>query len=210
MASAALQKIIDLEKEVSKLRHHVSVLSKRNHALKKEVEKKKEEEACEEVASPVRGKEPEPQGVAEPSDQVMSSGAIGHIVVEEEEDVWVAPVATPRVVTPPVEESRVPLVVENGPSVVTLPKGKRRLRVEGGREEGVIVATEVPRGPRGGGRGLGEGVPRGPRSSFMGRGGRGGEVVARRGPGYGYGFGAGTPKSFSYVFRPSRGIFRRP
>ena len=55
VASAALQKIMDLEKEVSKLRYHVSVLSKRNHALKKEVEKKKEEEACDEVASPCEG-----------------------------------------------------------------------------------------------------------------------------------------------------------
>ena len=87
VASAALQKIMDLEKEVSKLRHHVSVLSKQNHALKKEVEEKKEQEACEEMASPVRGKEPEPQGVAELSDQVMSGGMSGHIVADVEEDV---------------------------------------------------------------------------------------------------------------------------
>jgi len=33
VASAALQKIMDWEKEVSKLRHHVSVLSKKNHVL---------------------------------------------------------------------------------------------------------------------------------------------------------------------------------
>ena len=39
VASAALQKIMDLEKEVSKLQHHVSVLSKRNHMLQKEAEK---------------------------------------------------------------------------------------------------------------------------------------------------------------------------
>jgi len=38
VASAVLQKIMDLEKEVSRLRHHVSVLSKRNHVLQKEVD----------------------------------------------------------------------------------------------------------------------------------------------------------------------------
>ena len=43
VASAALQKIMDLEKEVSKLRHHVSVLSKRNHMLQKEAEGKEKE-----------------------------------------------------------------------------------------------------------------------------------------------------------------------
>ena len=42
-AWAALQRILDLEKEVSRLRHHVSVLSKRNHGLNKEVERWEEE-----------------------------------------------------------------------------------------------------------------------------------------------------------------------
>jgi len=61
-ATAALQKILDLEKDISKLRHHVSVLSKRNHGLQKEVERlRKEEEAVtSEVASPDRVEEPEP------------------------------------------------------------------------------------------------------------------------------------------------------
>jgi len=44
VASAALQKILDLEKEVSKLRHHVSALSKRNHLLQKEADGRKKEE----------------------------------------------------------------------------------------------------------------------------------------------------------------------
>ena len=169
MASAALQKIMDLEKEVTKLRHHVSVLSKRNHALKQEVEKKKEEEACEQVTSPVRGKEPEPRGVAETSDQVM--GKSGHIVVQEEEDVlWMVPVVTPRVGTPPVAESRVAIEMDDGPLVVVMLGSKKR-RVEesgeeessGGEEEGVEeVGPVVPVGPRGG-------MPMGPAMMVGGR-----------------------------------------
>ena len=68
VALAVLQKIMDLEKEVSKLRHHVSVLSKRNHMLQKEKKRKEEKAERSEVASPGRGKEPEPPVVAEPSD----------------------------------------------------------------------------------------------------------------------------------------------
>jgi len=69
VASAALQKIMDLEKEVSKLRHYVSVLSKRNHMLQKEAEmgKKEVEVAVSEVVSPGRVEEPEPRVVVEPS-----------------------------------------------------------------------------------------------------------------------------------------------
>jgi len=72
VASATLQKIMDLEKEVSKLRHHVSVLSKRNHVLQKAAEgRKKEDEAMSsEVASPGRVEEPEPQVVAEPLERM--------------------------------------------------------------------------------------------------------------------------------------------
>ena len=66
------RKIMDLEKDVSKLRHHVSILSKRNHGLQKEVDRLKKEEvavSCE-VASPVGVKVPEPQVVAEPEEEV--------------------------------------------------------------------------------------------------------------------------------------------
>ena len=62
----ALERILELEKEVSRLRHHVSVLSRRNHALvsgSARVEEKEEvgkEEVAVEVASPCEGKEPEP------------------------------------------------------------------------------------------------------------------------------------------------------
>ena len=169
-ASAALQRILNLEKEVSRLRHNVSVLSKWNHGLGKEVERLKggdesEEEMEVEVASPVRGKEPEPQVVAEPSGS-------GKIVVEEDEDVWVASVAKPAVA-----ESRVALVVDDSEvAMVRLPKGKKR-RVE--REEsvkvGVMVATKIPSGPRGGPKSFVAGAPKGPRSDrVMGTsGGRG-------------------------------------
>jgi len=67
---------MDLEKEVSKLWHHVSILSKRNHELQKELEKGKKEveEAVSEVASPRRVEEPKPHVVAEPLERM--SGVI--------------------------------------------------------------------------------------------------------------------------------------
>jgi len=154
-ALPALTRILELEKEVSKLRHHVSVLSKRNHALQKEVDKRGSGDGAE-VASPVRVQEPEPQVVVEP--EVRMSGII---VAEEEEDLFVASEAKPAVA-----ESRVALVVDEPEvALVRLPKGKRR-RVESedrevvvvGSEaeesevevvEGVIVATSIPVAPKG-------------------------------------------------------------
>jgi len=153
VASAALQNIMELEKEVSKLRQHVSVLWKRNHALTTEMDRKKEEEETgTKVASPVRCQEPESQIVAEP--MVRMSGVI---VAEGDEDVWVAPVAKP-----PVAESRVAVEVDEPEvAMVRLPKGKRRRVdevVEGSEadesevevvREGNIVATSIPRKTRG-------------------------------------------------------------
>jgi len=154
-ASAALTRILELEKEVSKLRHHVSVLSKRNHALQKEVDKRGSGDGAE-VASPVRVQEPEPQVVVEPEVRMR-----GIIVAEGEEDLIVASVAKPAVA-----ESRVALVIDEPEvALVRLPKGKRRrVNVEEGceREEseregsvvevvepGIMVATSIPREPRG-------------------------------------------------------------
>jgi len=162
---------MDLEKEVSKLRHHVSVLSRGNHVLQKEVEKgrKEGEVAASEVASPGRVEEPESHVVAEPLERMS-----GLIVAEGEEDVWVAPVAKPAVA-----ESRVALVVEPEVAEVRLPKGKRRRLTTSGEEESrdesevmtevpVVVGAEVmvaPLGPRdNGGRAL---VPTGPRRRGM-------------------------------------------
>jgi len=170
-ASASLTRILELEKEVSRLRHHVSVLSKRNHVLSKETERKREDEGIE-VASPVRVQEPEPQVVAEP--EVRMSGVI---VAEDEGDVWVATVAKPAVA-----ESRVELV-DDEPEValVRLPKGKRR-RTDGeeGREAEeskaevvkdvgeaeVIGETSIPRAPTG--MLIVAGVPVGPRGRARG------------------------------------------
>jgi len=132
-----------------------------------------------EVASPVRVQEPEPQVVVEP--EVRMSGVI---VVEEDEDVWVAPVAKAAVA-----ESRVALEVdEPRVAMVRLPKGKRRrtCKEEGSEEEGsgaeeseadvevvgevgIITADLVPRGQRG--VVVVEGAPVGPRGrGYVGRG----------------------------------------
>jgi len=170
-ASAALEKILNLEKEVSRLRHHVSVLSKRNHVLSKELVKRGDD--CAEVASPVRVQEPESPVVAEP--EVRMSGTI---VAEEEEDVWVAPVV--GVAEPPVAETRVAVEVDEPEvALVRLPKGKRRrTNVDEEEEEtmgseaeevveGIIVATSIPRQPRG--MVVVAGAPVGPRSGQFGR-----------------------------------------
>ena len=89
-AGAALDKILGMEKEISRLRHHVSVLLKRNHGLQKEMEglRKWEEEKDEELASQ---KEPEPsvvETVAEPSesDVVAKSVAASEASMEVEKE----------------------------------------------------------------------------------------------------------------------------
>jgi len=64
-ASAALEKILKMEGEVSRLRHHVSVLSRRNHGLQKELDGLREN--GEGVTSK---KESEPQVVVEPPEPV--------------------------------------------------------------------------------------------------------------------------------------------
>jgi len=149
-ATAALQKILDLEKDVSKLRHHVSVLSKRNHGLQKEVDRLKKEEVAvdSEVASPERVEEPEPLVVAEPEESV---------VVENVAEAFVAlaGVAGVRVASeakPDEAESRVALVVdeEGGPSAIGYPvsEGKRR-RVDNSSEEGENERRKVPFVPLG-------------------------------------------------------------
>ena len=121
------------------------------------------------VASPGRVEEPEPHVVAEPLERMS-----GVIVAEDEEDVWVAPVARPAVA-----KSRVALVDEPKVAEVRLPKGKRR-RICGGEgseaeesevevlEEGIIVATSIPRAPSG--MVIVAGAPVGPRIRMSGRG----------------------------------------
>jgi len=129
VALAGLQKIIDFmwEKEVSKLQHHVSVLSKRNHLLQKEAEgRRKEEEAVSsEVVSLERVEEPEPQVVAEPVEWMSAE-----IVARNEGDGWGAPVAKPAMA-----EAGVALEVEEPEvALVRLSKGKNRSLDIGVRE----------------------------------------------------------------------------
>jgi len=160
VASAALQKIMDLEKDVSNLKYHVSVLSKRNHGLQKEVDRlKKEEVAVEsEVASPERVKKPEPLVAAEPEESDSDKDvAEAFIALASVAGVRVESVAKPRVA-----ESRVAVVVdeEGGPSAIGYPvsEGKRR-RVDNSseeEEEDEEVSVVVPTGLRGG-------APAGPR-----------------------------------------------
>jgi len=162
-ASAALQKILDLEKDVSKLRHHVSVLSKRNHGLQKEVDRLKKEEVAvlSEVASPVGVKEPGPLVVAEPEEKVeeikvaaafvASAGVAGvrltKVATPEMTKIRLTKVATPEVAEPDVEVGD---DEEDCRSVVTGVGKKRRLEDEGVEEVGTSVV--VPTGPRGGAR----------------------------------------------------------
>jgi len=136
--SAALLKMADLEKEVSRLRHHVSVLSRRNHGLQKELERRKI--VGEEVAS---HKEPEPRVVAEPSEPVVVDEVAPSVASEAMKD-WVAPVAKPAVA-----ESRVALEIEEPEvAMVRLPKGKKRRLTVGGdggvSEDDSEVMTEIP------------------------------------------------------------------
>jgi len=166
-ATAALQKILDLEKDVSKLRHHVSVLSKRNHGLQKEVDRLKKEEVAvsSEVASPVGVEEPEPLVVAEPEEEVEVDMAQEFVASTSVAGVRVASEARPVVA-----ESRVGLVEdeEGRPSAIGYPvsEGKRR-RVDNSSEEGEddeVVGVVVPTGPRAmaervGGVRRGSGVP---------------------------------------------------
>jgi len=139
VASAALPRIMDLEKNVSKLRHYVSVLSKRNHGLQKEVDRLKKEEVAvsSEVASPAGVKKPEPQVVAVPEEE--------DVVDVAEEFVASAGVAGIRVMSVAKASgagSRVVLVVdeERGPSAVgVMVSEDKRRRVDDSDEEGEEV-----------------------------------------------------------------------
>jgi len=129
--------------------------------LQKEAEKgKRVEEVFSKVTLPRRVEESEPRVVAELFEDLR-----GKVVAEDEEDVWVAPVAKPVVA-----ESSVAMVVEDRgrPSAIGYPvsEGKRR-RVEDSsvekddRDEEVTVV--VPSEPRGG-------ATMGPRGMNSGRG----------------------------------------
>jgi len=112
ITAKALEHVLELESEVLRLRHHMSVLSKRNHKLGLQLGEKMEEkergEGREEVAVPERGmaEEKEEAGVLDPvvvcrivavgDENVVVAGIAGAVVAmsvedEEEEDrPWVA------------------------------------------------------------------------------------------------------------------------
>jgi len=165
ITAKALERVLELEKEVSRLWHHVSVLSKRNHKLELRLGEVLVEGdrrgRKEEVAVPGRGvaDEEEEAGVPDP---VM----VSRIVAVGDEDVVVSGVAGGVVaVSVEADEEEEVLV-----SLVRLPEGikKRRLDEDGGSLEVTEdwAVMKAPLGPRGsaerGGR-VASGVPTGPR-----------------------------------------------
>jgi len=79
--STALLKMVDLEREVSRLRHHVSVLSRRNHGPEKELAGL--QRVGEGVASQ---KETEPQVVAEPPEPEVVVEVAPSVASDEEDE----------------------------------------------------------------------------------------------------------------------------
>jgi len=172
-------RILELEKEVSRLRHHVSVLSKRVNRgeQKKGVEEK--EEVAEVVAEAEERVEAEVAAVGAPP---ITSGV--YKVVADKEVVAEEIVAGVKSMSVGSERDEDEIV--NGRIVVRLPGDRKRRITEAGggdrvEEEALVRGTPV--GPRSGVRsmGLGGRVPSGPSCMFQGRG--------RGGPSKGFGFG---------------------
>ena len=193
ITAKALERVLELEKEVSRLRHHVSVLLKRNHKLELRLGEVLVEgdrrRGKEEVAVPVEGvaDEEEEDGVPDP---VM----VSHIVAFGDEDVVVSGVAG-TVVAVSVEDDE---EEEVSVALVRLPGGvkKRRLDEDGGSLEVTedLAVVKAPLGPRGlaegGGRGA-SGVPTGPRGHVGPRFGVG--PMRGRGRGRGFAGNGGVP-----------------
>ena len=187
ITAKALERVLELEKEVSRLRHHVSVLSKRNHKLElrlgEVLEGRVREEEKEEVAVPGRGvaEEEEEAGVPDPV-------RVSHIVAFGDEDVVVSGVAGTVVAVSVEDEEEEEVSV----ALIRLPGGvkKRRLDEDGGSLEVIedLAVVKAPLGPRGsaeGGGGMASGVPTGPRGHV--------------GPGFGMGpmMGRGRGRGFA-------------
>ena len=191
---AAFMRILELEKEVSRLRHHVSVLSKRLNGGGVKGKGEEKEEVAEEVAETEAEAEVEAEKgigaeVAAVGAPPITSGAYKVVaeVVGVAEEV-VAGIETMSVGSEVDEDE-----VVDGKIVVRLPGDRKRRIAEVGEEERVeekALVRAIPVGPRSGDMsgGLGEGVPKGPSSMFVNRG-RGG---TSRGFGFGmegYGYG---------------------
>jgi len=144
ITAKALGRVLELEKEVSRRQHHVTVLSKRNHKLELRLggvlEGREGVERREEVAVPGRGvaDEEEEAGVRDP-------GMVSYIVAFGDEEVVVSGVAGTVVAVSvgEVEEE------ESSVALVRLPGvKKRRLDEEGGSlevvEDLVVVECNDP------------------------------------------------------------------
>jgi len=180
---AVFMRILELEKEVSRLRHQVSVLSKRLNGKggKEKIEEK--EEVAEVVAEAEAEAEIEDEAEVAAVGTPPSASGVYKVVAGEENvaEKIVAGVESMSVGSRDDEDE-----IVDGRIVVRLPRDRKRRIAEAGGgervEEGALVRA-IPVGPRSGDRSgvVGVGVPSGPSSYFSGRG-RG--VVGR-----GFGFG---------------------
>jgi len=188
---AAFMRILELEKEVSRLRHHVSVLSKRLNGKEKGKGVVEKEEVAEVVAeAEAEAEVVEEAEVAAVGTPPITSGV--YKVVAEAVDVAEEIVAGVETMSVGSEEDEDEVV--DGKIVVRLPGDRKRRMVGEGEEERLGVeevglVRAIPVGPRSvvQSSGIGRGVPSGPSSWLPGRG-RGG---ANRGFGFGevgYGF----------------------
>ena len=178
-------RILELEKEVSRLWHHVSVISKRLNGREIEERVKEKEEVAEVVA------ETEVEAEIEGEDEVAAVGAPSitsgvYKAVTEKEDVAVEIVAGEEAISVGLEDDEDKVI--DGKIVVRLPGDRKRRIVEMDEEERAVVGESslvraIPVGPRSVEQRLvvGERVPSGPSSMFAGRG--------RGGMGRGFGFG---------------------
>jgi len=179
---AAFMRILELEKEVSRLRHHVSVLSKRLNGKEKREEETEKEEVAEVVAeAEAEAEEGVEAGAAAVGTPPITSGV--YKVVAEKEVVASEVVAGIEAMSMGSEVDEDEVV--NGKIVVRLPGDRKRRIAEAGggdRVEEKALVRAIPVGPRSGvmSMRIGEGVPREP-SGMFGRG--------RGGTGRGFGFG---------------------
>jgi len=176
---AAFMCILELEKEVSRLRHHVSVLSKRLHEKGEEKRVEEKEEVAEVVAEAEAEAEAEVAAVGVPP---ITSGV--YKVVAEGVDVAEEIVAGVESMSVGSRDDEDEIV--DGRIVVRLPGDRKRRIAETGGDERVdekALVRAIPVGPRSGEKKsvVGVRVPSGPSSMFVGRG--------RGGMGRGFGFG---------------------
>ena len=144
------RKVMEIEKEIGRLRHHISVVSKREVVLKKELERKGKGKVKEEVAGVVAGKSnPAPLKAEGSVAGGLESSSEGSVAIWDrgiadlrscisDEEVVVGGKIVPMKRYEPVVE-----VVEVG-SLTVVPKAPRAIQ---GLSEGEVVLG-APAGPR--------------------------------------------------------------